>query len=252
MSAAIHVHDLTLGYDGHPAVHHLEGSFEAGSLTAIVGPNGSGKSTLLKGIMGTLKPLGGRIERQSEIAYLPQSAEIDRSFPATVSELIGLGLWRRRGVFGGINAADREQMLAALHAVGLDGFAKRPIDTLSGGQMQRALFARVLLQDAPVVILDEPFTAIDERTVQDLTGLVAHWHGEGRTVIAVLHDFELVRRCFPQTLLLAREPVGWGATADVLTPENLQKARAMPEAWDEAAPWHESNGHSHAHAGHVH
>lgn len=254
MSAAIHLHDLTLGYDGHPAVHHLEGAFAAGSLTAIVGPNGSGKSTLLKGIMGTLTPLGGRIEQAGEIAYLPQSAEIDRSFPATVSELIGLGLWKRRGVFGGLTAADREQMLAALHAVGLDGLAKRPIDTLSGGQMQRALFARVLLQDAPVVILDEPFSAIDERTVQDLTGLVAHWHDEGRTVIAVLHDFELVRRCFPQTLLLAREPVGWGATADVLTPENLQKARAMPEAWDEAAPWHDANGHTHSHdhAGHAH
>jgi zinc/manganese transport system ATP-binding protein len=254
VSAAIAIRDLTLGYDGHPAVHHLDGSFEAGSLTAIVGPNGSGKSTLLKGIMGTLKPLGGRIERQGEIAYLPQSAEIDRSFPATVSELIGLGLWKRRGVFGGLNAADREQMLAALHAVGLDGFARRPIDTLSGGQMQRALFARVLLQDAPVVILDEPFTAIDEKTVRDLTGLVAHWHKEGRTVIAVLHDFELVRQCFPQTLLLAREPVGWGATAEVLIPANLQKARAMPEAWDDAAPWHDAatHGTEHSHAGHVH
>lgn len=135
---------------------------------------------------------------------------------------------------------------AALHAVGLDGFAKRPIDTLSGGQMQRALFARAPLQDAPVAPLDEPFTAIDEKTVHDLMHLVGHWHVEGRTVIAVLHDLELVRRHFPYTLLLAREPVAGSRTAVALKPENLQRARAMPEAWDEHAPWHEDGQHDHA------
>ena len=249
MSAAIRLEDLTLGYDGHPAVHHLTGSFAAGSLTAVVGPNGSGKSTLLKGIMGTLPPLGGLIECMGDIAYLPQSAEIDKSFPATVNELIGLGLWKRRGAFGGLDAADRERMAAALHAVGLDGFAGRPIDTVSGGQLQRALFARVLLQDAPVVLLDEPFTAVDEKTVIDLMHVVGHWHEEGRTVIAVLHDLELVRRHFPETLLLAREPVAWGRSPVALKPDNLARARGMPEAWDEHAPWHED---AHNHAGHVH
>jgi zinc/manganese transport system ATP-binding protein len=243
VSDAIKLRDVTLGYDGHPAVHHLTGAFATGSLTAIVGPNGSGKSTLLKGIMGQLVPLGGRIEREGKMAYLPQSAEIDKSFPATVSELVAFGLWQERGAFRAITRSDRERMAAALHAVGLDGFAARPIDTLSGGQMQRALFARVILQNAPVVLLDEPFAAIDDRTVGDLMHLVAHWHEEGRTVLAVLHDIELVRRHFPQTLLLAREPVAWGTTAVTLRPENLQRARAMPEAWDERAPWHDQNHH---------
>jgi zinc/manganese transport system ATP-binding protein len=250
VSAAIRLDDLTLGYDGHPAVHHLSGSFAAGSLTAIVGPNGSGKSTLLKGVMGWLTPLGGTVERSGEIAYLPQSAEIDKGFPATVSELIGLGLWKRRGAFGGLDAADRERLMMALHAVGLDGFARRPIDTLSGGQLQRALFARVLLQDAPIVLLDEPFTAIDEKTVHDLVHLVGHWHEEGRTVIAVLHDIEFVRRHFPETLLLAREPIAWGRTPIALKPDNLQRARSMPEAWDDHAPWHLPEAHEHA--GHAH
>lgn len=251
MTDAIRLHDLTLGYDGHPAVHHLDGGFAAGSMTAIVGPNGSGKSTLLKGIMGMLVPLGGSIERNFDtVAYLPQSAEIDKAFPATVSELIGLGLWKRRGWLSPLNAADRKQIDAALDAVGLSGFARRAIDTLSGGQVQRALFARVLLQDAPVVLLDEPFTAIDERTVADLVGLVEHWQAEGRTVIAVLHDFELVRRHFPRTLLMAREPIGWGPTADVVVPTNLARARAMPEAWDEHAPWHVE--HAYGQAEHAH
>jgi zinc/manganese transport system ATP-binding protein len=248
VSDAIQIDDLTLGYDGHPAVHHLSGAFAAGSLTAVVGPNGSGTSTLLKGIMGTLTPLGGQIARNLEVAYLPQSAEIDRSFPATVAELIGLGLWKRRGIFGGFTADDRAALEGALNAVGLEGFARRAIDTLSGGQMQRALFARVLLQDAPLVLLDEPFAAIDEKTVIDLMGLIAHWHSEGRTVIAVLHDLALVRQHFPQTLLLAREPIAWGPTSDVLRPENLARARGMPEAWDEHAPWHDEHaGHDHDH-----
>jgi zinc/manganese transport system ATP-binding protein len=250
VSDAIRLDDLTLGYDGHPAVHHLTGAFAIGSLTAIVGPNGSGKSTLLKGIMGQLKPLGGSIERHGDIAYLPQAAEIDRSFPATVAELVGLGLWKQRGAFAGLGAAGREQIAAALHAVGLDGFTRRPIDTLSGGQMQRALFARVLLQDAPIVLLDEPFAAVDEKTVHDLMALVLHWHNEGRTIIAVLHDLELVRRYFPSTLLLAREPLVWGSTVVALGPDNLKLARAMHEAWDDHAPWHDEPADNRA--GHVH
>jgi zinc/manganese transport system ATP-binding protein len=251
VSAVIRLDDLTLGYDGHPAVHHLHGAFETGSLTAIVGPNGSGKSTLLKGITGALKPLGGRIEHAGisvrEIAYLPQIAEIDRTFPAVVSDLVSLGFWKSRGLFGAIRGDDRHALDEALQAVGLKGFEQRPIDTLSGGQLQRALFARVLLQDARVILLDEPFTAIDERTVGDLIALVQHWHTEKRTVIAVLHDVEMVRRVFPQTLLLAREPVAWGATSDTLHPENLLRARRMTEAWDEHAPWHDHAVKHHHH-----
>jgi zinc/manganese transport system ATP-binding protein len=248
-AAAIRLHDLTLGYEGHPAVHHLDGAFAPGSLTAVAGPNGSGKSTLLKGIAGLLPPLGGRIERtgvpRDDVAYLPQATEIDRSFPASVADLAGLGLWRRRGLFGAHTRADRGDLAAALGAVGLAGFAGRQIGTLSGGQLQRALFARVLLQDARLILLDEPFAAIDERTTADLVALVGRWHAEGRTVIAVLHDLELVRRAFPQTLLLAREPVAWGETPAVLTAENLQRARRMPQSWDEHAPWHED---THVHA----
>lgn len=249
---AIRIEDLTLGYDGHPAVHHLDGSFARGSLTAVMGPNGSGKSTLLKGVMGSLKPLGGRVVLDGfgrrDIAYLPQLAEIDRSFPAVVADLLALGFWKRRGAFSAIRGVDHKEMEAALARVGLSGFERRTIDTLSGGQLQRALFARVLVQDAPVILLDEPFAAIDERTVADLTDLITHWHGEGRTVIAVLHDAELVHAAFPQTLLLAREPIAWGATATALTADNLRRARQMVEAWDEQAPWHEhEHDHDHDH-----
>jgi zinc/manganese transport system ATP-binding protein len=239
VAAQLHFRDVTLGYDRHPAVHHLSGEVAAGALLAVVGPNGAGKSTLFRGLVGILKPLAGAISLGGidirDIAYLPQSADIDRDFPITVYDFVGTGLWRRTGLFGGIGKAERGKISGALAAVGLTGFENRIIGTLSGGQMQRLLFARVMLQDARLIVLDEPFNAIDERTSGDLLALVKHWHGERRTVVAALHDMDLVRAHFPETLLLAREPVAWGATALALSAENLMAARRMCEAFDDSA-----------------
>jgi zinc/manganese transport system ATP-binding protein len=239
MTAQVQFRDLTLGYDRHPAVHHLDGEVPRGALMAVVGPNGAGKSTLFKGIVGVLPPLAGRIElcglKTRDIAYLPQAAELDRSFPINVYDLVAMGLWRRTGLFGGVGAKERDRIHHAIEAVGLTGFESRPIGTLSGGQMQRVLFARLLLQDARLIVLDEPFNSIDAQTAADLFDLVRRWHAEKRTVVAALHDLDLVRANFPDVLLLAREPVAWGAAAEVLTPDNLLKARRMCEAFDEAA-----------------
>ncbi len=238
-SAAIRIHDLTVAYDRHPAIHHVSGEFRPGSLTAVVGPNGAGKTTLLKAIVGLLRPAAGRIElvgvRRADIAYLPQQAEIDRSFPVAVLDAVLIGHWRRVGAFGGISADLRARARQALASVGLGGFEDRPIGTLSAGQFQRALFARMMLQDAPLILLDEPFNAIDARTTRDLLAVVARWHGERRTIVAVLHDMELVRAHFPECLMVARECLGWGPTAEVATPSNLLRARQMSEAWDEDA-----------------
>jgi zinc/manganese transport system ATP-binding protein len=239
MASMLHFRDLTLGYDRHPAVHHLDGTVEAGALVAVVGPNGAGKSTLFKGIVGAIKPLAGRIERDGispqEIAYLPQVAEIDRTFPINVYDLVAMGLWHRAGSFGGLGQKRRDEVERALAAVGLTGFEDRAIATLSGGQMQRMLFARLLLQDARVIVLDEPFNAVDAKTSADLFDLVQRWHGERRTVLTAMHDIDFVRTHFPETLLLAREPVAWGSTAAVLTAENLLTARRMCEAFDQHA-----------------
>ncbi len=239
-SPAIRLENLTIAYRRHPAVHHLSGEFAPGSLTAIVGPNGAGKSTLLKAIMGTLRPATGDVRisgiGRRDIAYLPQISEVDRTFPISVLDLVALGLWRRCGAFGRIGRAERERVEEAIATVGLSGLARRPVSTLSGGQFQRALFARMLLQDARLLLLDEPFTALDMKTTADLIGVVKHWHGENRTVIAVLHDIELVRAHFPQALLLARSPVAWGDTSDVLTGANLLTARRMCEGFDDDAP----------------
>lgn len=236
---ALQVENLTVAYDGHPAVHHVSGVFEPGSLTAVTGPNGAGKSTLLKALMGELKPAQGRVDRGRmtirDFGYLPQAAEIDRSFPLSVADTVMMGAWRQTGAFGGVTQKMADKGRAALSAVGLEGFERRPVGALSAGQFQRVLFARLLLQDAKIIVLDEPFTAIDARTTRDLIEIVRHWHSDGRTVIAVLHDFDTVRQHFPNTLLLARETIAWGPTEATLSARNLLNARAMAEAWDDTA-----------------
>lgn len=239
MSALIRLQDVTVTYERHPAVHHISGSFQAGSLTAIAGPNGAGKSTLLKAIIGELRPAHGSIDCGSlsrrEFGYLPQAAEINRRFPISVADTVSMGAWKAAGAFGHISRADRKRAYEALAAVGLEGFEERHIGSLSSGQFQRVLFARLLLQDARVILLDEPFTAIDQRTTRDLLDIILRWHGDGRTVIAVLHDFDQVRAHFPQTLLMARQLIGWGETSEVMSAANLVQAKAMAERWDEDA-----------------
>lgn len=238
MSVQIDLDDITVAYRRHPALHHVGGRFEGGSLTAVIGPNGAGKSTLLKSVMGLVPVDSGRIVQSPNaprIAYMPQQSEIDRSFPISVLDCVLLGHWQAEGLLRRLTAAHLTEAEAALHAVGLDGFSQRSIGTLSAGQFQRMLFARLLLQDAALILLDEPFNAIDARTTAELMRVIRGWHGEGRTIIAVLHDYELVREHFPQTLLLARHLIAWGDTATALTSDHLRLAGAMAEAWDEAA-----------------
>jgi zinc/manganese transport system ATP-binding protein len=260
----IEVRHLTAGYERHPALHHVSLQWQYGDRVAIVGPNGAGKSTLLKTLMGLVRPMEGSVSglQGKRVAYLPQATGVDRSFPVTVEEMVILGLWQELGALGWRRAAHRQRCHEALATVGLQGFERRTLDTLSGGQFQRALFARLMLQDAEVVLLDEPFAAVDSRTTHDLLHVMHGWHAEGRTVIAVLHDMELVRTEFPTTTLLARELVASGPTAQVLTPGNLLRARGLQEAFDDRAPVcgpHEEppagpgHGHeAHSHQGHSH
>ncbi|EEG08375.1 metal ABC transporter ATP-binding protein [Pseudogulbenkiania ferrooxidans] len=237
---SVRVENLTVSYLRHPAVHHVSGSFAEAEATAIFGPNGAGKSTLLKTMIGALKPDSGHVNlgpfQRKDIAYLPQQSEIDRTLPVSVHDLVATGLWHQTGVFGKVGRKQRAKIQEALQAVGLVDFAERPISALSTGQFQRVLFARILLQDAPLILLDEPFNAVDAKTTYDLLELVRRWRDEGRTVIAVLHDYEQVRAYFPYTLLLAREVVAWGKTELVLTDLNLRRAAETAAHWHERAP----------------
>ncbi len=234
-AAELAVEDLTVTHGRRPAVHHVSFRLAPGQMMALVGPNGAGKSSLLRAIAGLHGAAEGRIRCAAPVALLPQANSLDRSFPLTCRDAVLFGLWNEAGGFRPI--ARPERAIAALEAVGLAGFANRPVGSLSAGQFQRVLFARLLLQDAPVILLDEPFNALDARTAADLLRVVRRWHGEGRSILAVLHDLDLVRREFPSTLLLAREVIASGDTAQVLSAENRMRARMMAEAWaEDAAP----------------
>jgi len=224
----IEVRNVSVRHGRRVALEGVSGSFAPGSLTAIIGPNGAGKSTLLNVLAGLMPPHRGevvcRARAQNRMAYLQQQTELDREFPVTVGELVGLGLWRSFGAFRKPLPIVAERVAEALDAVGMIDHIERQIAELSVGQLRRAFFARLLLLDSEVVLLDEPFAAVDARTVDALLVLMARWHDERRTVIAVMHDFALVRAHFPSTLILARRPIAWGETAAVLTDDNLAKA----------------------------
>ena len=157
-SPVIELDQLYLGWRDRLAVRDVSGAFEKGSMTAVVGPNGAGKSTLIKGIMGQVSPVRGRIrlnvDARRHIACMPQADTLDRRFPVTVYDLVALGAWSRVGAWRGFCRDEHARVMAALQQVGLADFASRIIGTLSGGQLQRALFARLLLHDAQLAFFE--------------------------------------------------------------------------------------------------
>lgn len=216
----ITLQQAVVGYGGTTLFPPLSGHFVAGSLTAVVGVNGAGKSTLLKTLAGLLPLQSGSLlfsdNRLPRMAYLPQQAELDRQFPILVSDLVAMGCWPQSGMFGGLSKRAALQIAEALDTVGMVPMARSPVGELSGGQLQRVLFARLLVQQAPLILLDEPFTGIDSATIQLLLQVIAQLHREGRTVIAVLHDMSMVASHFPQALLLTPQCCHWGAAERVL------------------------------------
>lgn len=216
----ISLNQLVLGYQGRALTPALTGQFAKGSMTAIIGANGTGKSTLLKTLLKLQTPVSGQLRFTDgcapRIAWLPQLAEMERQFPATVYDVVCMGAWPARSLFSALNHQNRLRIADAIERVGLSAYSKQPIEMLSGGQFQRMLFARLLVQNAPLVLLDEPFTGIDAQTSDFLMSLICQMHQAGQTVLAVLHDNERVRRHFPQVLLLTQENFHWGDAAEVL------------------------------------
>lgn len=227
---------VTCAHRGVPAVDGVSGTFPAGSRTAVVGPNGAGKTTLLRAIAGMQALVSGRIDRgglgASRIALLPQASRMDRSFPISCADVVALGAWPRIGAFRALPAGDAAKVAAALGKVGLADFGARRIDALSIGQFQRVLWARLLLQDAEILLLDEPLNAVDSAAQAIFLGLLNDWQREGRTVIAVLHNLDIVAHRFPHTLLLARRVIAWGPTITTLSPRNRAAARIALDPWD--------------------
>lgn len=200
-------------------LHNINLTFPKGTFTAIIGPNGAGKSTLLKMCAGVLKPSQGSVNLKSGIkrAYLPQHNQLDRHFPISVRDVLAMGFWPKIGLYSRLTQADKSRLLKALAMVGLEGLEESPISVLSGGQFQRLLFARLWLQEADLLILDEPFSAVDQPTTEDLLALLQNWVLEGKTIITVIHQLPLAEHYIPQSILLNRSVIAQGLSKEILS-----------------------------------
>ncbi|MDD5586376.1 MAG: ABC transporter ATP-binding protein [Alphaproteobacteria bacterium] len=242
--------NVTVQYGRHTALQDVSGAFGAGSLTAVAGINGSGKSTLLKVIAGVVKPSMGRVtlceKCAPQIAYLPQTSTIQRDFPISVLQAVVSGFWRETGSVKRISENLKNCARAALAEVGLAGFEERQISALSGGQFQRLLFARLILQDAQIILLDEPFAAVDSETTARLIQILLNWHKEGRTIICVLHDLLMIRKYFPESFLLAGKCLGRGHTHALFDQKLLSFDLDMAELLGPGPNQNKHNHHDHS------
>jgi manganese/zinc/iron transport system ATP- binding protein len=235
---ALQVRGLTVSYRSAPVLWEVDAAFPVGRLSAIVGPNGAGKSTLLRAALGLVPADSGTVlvagatgsSALDRVAYVPQRESVDWDFPITVDEVVAMGRYRSVGWFRRVGRADRVAARECLERVGMAAYGRRQIGQLSGGQRQRVFLARALAQQAPVLLMDEPFAGIDARTQADLLRLLGELRDAGTSVVVVHHDMTQVREAFDWTLLLNVRALGCGPTAEVLTPEAVRAAYGDP-AW---------------------
>ncbi|MGN0828994.1 MAG: metal ABC transporter ATP-binding protein [Akkermansia sp.] len=223
---------LCAAYGEQPALEELSFTARCGQTLALMGPNGAGKSTLLNVLAGLHRPTAGSVlwngtplhRQQHEIAYLPQSRDIDPRFPITVREVVAMGRWTALGTWGAVRAHDRAIIDKALSTLDLEELAERQIGALSGGQQQRVFLARALAQEAHILLLDEPFTGLDVPGTAALARILRELACEGRLIIASHHELSSAPGIFDEALLLRRRLIAAGRTAEVLSPTHLQQA----------------------------
>jgi len=221
---------VSVAYGDKPVVLGVDAAFLPGAMTAIIGPNGAGKSTLLKAALGIVPRLAGEVTvfgqplaaARHRIAYVPQRASVDWDFPATVLDVVRMGLYRQVGLLGRFTGEQKARVLACLDRVGMADFARRQIGQLSGGQQQRVFLARALAQRADLYLLDEPFAGVDAATERALVDVLKALKSEGRSVVAVHHDLATVRSYFDQVLLINQRLIGMGPVGTAFTRAALQ------------------------------
>ncbi|MEM1274189.1 MAG: metal ABC transporter ATP-binding protein [Pseudomonadota bacterium] len=234
MRPILEIRNLALGYPELTLFRGLSMDIERGSTLALLGANGSGKSTFVKMLLGLLDPLSGKLTWPDgpphEIGYLAQMTEFDRRFPIRVRDLAAMGAWKGFGLRGRLDGQTSRKVDAALDVAGVSDIADRSLHTLSGGQLQRALFARVIMQDAPLILLDEPFAAVDQTTEAHLLTLIDRWREEGRAVILVVHDLSSVLDHCSHALLLGNGEASHGPTSTLITSERLIAQNYLSES----------------------
>ncbi|MBP2623544.1 metal ABC transporter ATP-binding protein [Streptococcus oricebi] len=226
----IDIKDLSVSYRDRLALEKLSLKIVGPTITGIIGPNGAGKSTLLKGMLGIIdhegqtllddKPLEKELEN---VAYVEQKVNIDYNFPIKVRECVSLGLYPRIKLFRKLKAKDWDKVAAALDLVGLTDYADRQISQLSGGQFQRVLIARCLVQEADYIFLDEPFVGIDSVSEEIIMDTLRQLRDQGKTILIVHHDLSKVTSYFDQIILLNGHLVAAGDVETTFTEKNMKE-----------------------------
>ncbi|MHC5247084.1 metal ABC transporter ATP-binding protein [Enterococcus sp. LJL90] len=223
--------NVSVAYQQQLALKNINLHLEDHAITGIIGPNGAGKSTLIKAILGII-PFAGNItidgkpikEQRQQVAYVEQKSNLDFTFPITVAEFVSLGLYREVGILRRLTKKNWQQVAAALEQVGLAALGSRQISELSGGQFQRILIARCLVQEAQYIFLDEPFVGIDAVSEEIIFEILRELQQAGKTIFVVHHDLAKVQNYFDQLLILDKEVIAYGETATVFNKNYLGKA----------------------------
>ena len=230
--APLEVTGLTVSYADTTVLRDITLTVPAGAMLAVIGPNGAGKSTLIKAALGLVPRLAGQVavygqdvsRARARIAYVPQRASVDWEFPATVLDVVLMGLYRELGLLRRTTARHRARAMDCLARVGMQDFATRQIGRLSGGQQQRVFLARALAQGADLYILDEPFAGVDAATERAIIDVLKSLQAEGATVVCVHHDLATVQAYFTHVFLVNGAGVAQGTVAEAFTTANLQRA----------------------------
>ena len=227
----IKIENLNVTYNQIPALSNINLEIKGPGITGIIGPNGAGKSTLIKAVLNIIPSTGiskidDKIAKDNldNIAYVEQKINIDYNFPIKVRECVSLGLYSKIGILKKLKKSDWQKVDDALKLVGLEKFSNRQISELSGGQFQRVLIARCLVQDAKYIFLDEPFVGIDSVSEEIIMNTLRNLRDKGHTILIVHHDLRKVHSYFDNVLLLNKEVIAYGNTKETFTRENLTKA----------------------------
>lgn len=227
----IYINNLSVHYVNDMALSHINLQIRSGRITGIIGPNGAGKSSLLKAVLNIIPHTGETFVDKKEvkkllknIAYVEQKSNIDFTFPITVRECVALGTYSSLKLFQKLGKDEWSKVDEALEKVNLSDFKARQIGSLSGGQFQRVLIARCLVQEADYIFLDEPFVGIDSVSETIIMDILQHLKAQGKTILIVHHDLSRVRTYFDDLIILNKKLISAGAVAQVFTSVNLKKA----------------------------
>jgi ABC-type Mn2+/Zn2+ transport system ATPase subunit len=222
MSATVECAGLSAGYGGPPVIHDVSFAANAGETVVVLGPNGGGKTTLFRALLGEIEPTSGRADLRGRTAYVAQTDRTSLEFPVTALDVALMGALARGRWWLPPNRADRRNATAALERVGLTAEARTRFGELSGGQRQRVLIARALVQDARILLLDEPLAGVDPASAEGIATLFDELSGDGRTLLVSSHDIESARR-YQRVLCLNTRQVAYGPPAETLTRAVLEE-----------------------------